>query len=312
MPNHIHNVIFHIDNPKVILTGHNVDYNKVIPQPIDIFGVPSIWGGVIPKYKERLTSELKFKLVVGFPSSELIKQKLREFKSLQDFKDWATIISKKLIEVGKLPKDFSSMYYDKIHNTTCNTAFDYIVTCMYCKYIYGFEHELDWNLAHWSTKWNAYCPVHNIYEYTDKMYKTVGFRSAWSPPFLVYTELARRTNFLAFTTDEVLGSECYILLGQNGNLLKWNVSSTDIGYIVSTALEYTHENSADIEDYHVQSLLYTESLDCITDLDKLFVQQEAKNKFKVILDEFERVLAMKQDYNSAKESILSKHLIIGG
>lgn len=312
MPNHVHNVIFHIDDPKAIITGHNVDYRKVIPQPDPVVGIPNVWCGVISKYKERLTSELKFRLVIGeYPSSDLVKQRISEFKSLQDFMEWATITANELIEVGKLPKDYASMFHDELHDLKVKTAFEHIISCMYCMNLYGYENELDWNLANWSTKWNAYAHTHNDYKYSDKVYHTVGFRSAWSPPFSVYFALAKKTNFLTFTTDEVLGEECYIFLGLQGECYKWCVSGTDIGNIVATAICHTHEDFEEVSDFHVQHLMY-DSVKDITTLDKIFVRQEAKKKFRVILDEFERVLTMEQSYNSAKESILSKHLIIGG
>lgn len=79
---------------------------------------------------------------------------------------------------------------------------------------YGFDNWYDWCIANWGTKWGVYrqCNQPMCWSKIEGGIYTE-FYSAWSPPFPVIAELARRFSDLTFTLDYSDEGGCYA--GQN-------------------------------------------------------------------------------------------------
>jgi len=81
---------------------------------------------------------------------------------------------------------------------------------------YGHKNWYSWSIANWGTKWNAY-------DTTLNSENEISFDTAWSTPFPVMEQLAKKypelTISVAFA-DEDIGNNCGVYVFENGMLSK--------------------------------------------------------------------------------------------
>jgi len=81
--------------------------------------------------------------------------------------------------------------------------------------LYGADNGCDWSTMEWGTKWNAYDVIS-----MDK--KGVSFKTAWSSPIPVITELSKQNPkvvFLLEYADEDIGYNCGVKHFLNGEVI---------------------------------------------------------------------------------------------
>lgn len=193
MPNHVQNILkfkgITQEEMKKVISGIDdngkeilFDFNQIIPMPKTL-NITS--GGYqnqyIQAYLDSLSSSERFEIsnklkeikdtyyknyyarIIEY-SHEISKEDLINMKSNYK-KDYANINPKSIIDVGKC-------YIDNLLN-------------------YGADTWYEWSCNHWGTKWNAYKV--SIEDSSDTNYDgEITFQTAWSSPFPIFQELAKK------------------------------------------------------------------------------------------------------------------------
>lgn len=253
MPNHVQNILkfkgITQEEMKKVISGIDdngeeilFDFNKIIPMPKTL---NIISGGYqnqyIQVYLDSLSSSERFEIsnklreikdpyyknyyarIIEY-SHAISKEDLINMKSNYK-KEYANINPKSIIDVGKC-------YIDNLLN-------------------YGADTWCEWSCNHWGTKWNAYKV--SIEDSSDTNYDgEITFRTAWSSPFPIFQELAKKLPNVVFdllyADEDYFSENCGHFQFQNEELYEIEIQEDFIKFSCNVWDDSYEDFLAEYED----------------------------------------------------------------
>lgn len=238
MPNWVHNIVIPKDYEKfskyVKSKDSDFDFNRICPRPASLnITSPSRYvdnsrgffndknRAIFQKnrldpilnnlYSDTITCENFVKLAKEFCKSINLDQEICKVYEVKD--ESMDIINSKV------------NYYEEIFMAYFNLR------------RYGFVDWYNWSVTKWGTKWNA----------SDAMsyHGILTFDTAWSTPSGIWSDLAKKFDFVVLYADEDIGSNCGAIVAENGEEEYHRPSNDDISYVYARLVW----DGIDYEDY---------------------------------------------------------------